>query len=398
MHKRTYLFICSMADFPYVDGVRLMMARRGIRAEVRVHNQGRREYSRIDGFDVVLWFLPRDPLSGHDESLLIDALSGALAVVPAHRHDLHAKLPLGHEPIIDIGRPDDLLASLILAGMPALPSWLSCRVSEQVTEPTGVAWWNSHLLVCDAGQEAVLHLGLDGRVGHVMPGLNEPHHIHLDRRILFVANTGESTVLRGTFRPKDGIGLIDDIGRQHGIEFNRPHGVWAASDILAVADTDNQRVMLGLRRGQAWTWTEHRPPEGFWFPCGVHLLGPHVWVTNSDIGAIDHTNLADPSGRWLRIQPGPDVLRDPNALARWQDLLFIADEVRQRLVVAKVNEETGALSGYTDVAEDWIGSPWGLSVNAGGHLAVSDRLHGVVWTVDVPRWMSEWSRLSGVET
>jgi hypothetical protein len=347
-------------------------------------------------FDVIVLFAQRDerasPTSWLPEGTRLENIA---LVVPKHlfANDSWTSSLQGCRFIVDDGRFDRLLLDVLFASMPPLPSWLDCRINADVTEPTGVAWWNSDLLVCDTARGAVLRLGLDGSTGFLLPGLSEPHHLHLDRRLLYVANTGDNRILSAEYRPNEGLASIRDASPAEvsGLTLNRPHGVAVSDRILAIADTNNHRILVGSLNGGDVTWSQPSDShvDAFNYPCGVTLVGSALWVTNSYIGAVDYFDLAAPKLGWARFQPGDEILVDPNAVAHWNGYMFIADEVRQSLVMARwTNDRQQGLFDFHDVARHWISSPFGLSVNVKGRLAIADRLRGVMWILDIPRYLS----------
>jgi len=89
---------------------------------------------------------------------------------------------------------DRMFEDVYRALLGPFPPWLDLRIRpSQLVRPTGVSWWNEDIYVADERFEHVVRIGPSDS-GVVLPGLFEPHHVHLDRRTLLVANKSSKQV------------------------------------------------------------------------------------------------------------------------------------------------------------------------------------------------------------
>jgi hypothetical protein len=287
---------------------------------------------------------------------------------------------------------DRLFEDIFRALMGPLPVWLDVRVRpSQVLRPTGVAWWNEDVYVADERYEHVVRIGpVDSQV--VLPGLFEPHHIHLDRRTLCVANKSADELLIAN--------LVDDMATDvRSISdcdgpLRRPHDVRCHHFALAVADTDNHRVLISNNTNSfdGASWKVLAPERPFRAPCGLHGDRAHLWVAdtfNHRIVGFDYdgVQVAD----YGSYGEGRDQFRYPVGLYSWQNYLFVADEESERLQVLRRGGADGTeLEPYlSSFAAPWVRQVFGLSVNRENRLAIGDRKQKCVWLIDLERAMAD---------
>jgi len=233
---------------------------------------------------------------------------------------------------------DGVFEALLFALIGPLPSWLDLRARPTlIAAPTGLSWWADDLLVADEHFGQVVRISADDTRAALV-GLHEPHHIHLDRHKLLVADQGSHRLLLGTL-DAGSVGdirtvLCDRPGFQH------PNGVHQAQGLTAVADTDHHRVLL--TEEDLWAPDRRKRPDwrsldaagGLRYPCGALVDSESVWVADTfhhRLVLFDHAGneLRDFSGYgW-----GPGRFAYPTSIARWRDLLFIADAEARRIQV-----------------------------------------------------------------
>jgi hypothetical protein len=233
-------------------------------------------------------------------------------------------------------------------------------------------------------------------------GLHEPHHVHLDRHKLLIADKGSHRIVLGDLE-SGAVGNIRSItSDEQG--FACPNGVHQAEGLMAVADTDQHRVLIteddywspGTRQNGGWRELEAR--GGFRHPCGTYVSGDFIWVADTfhhRLVAFDH------EGCELRELPGygwePGRFAYPVSVAAWHDLLLVADSEARRVQAFQVESAgphlvplSGKGLGEGELGRPWVANPFGLSVNHNGRLAVGDRLRRCVWLIDLHLLREGW--------
>lgn len=293
---------------------------------------------------------------------------------------------------------DRLFEEVYEALLGPFPAWLSLRVRPSVmARPTGVAWWTEDLFVADEGNQHVARIGpVDANI--VVPGLSDPHHVHIDRQTLIVANRSADEVLIASME-NNTVREMEVLVRAHG-SLRRPHALAHAHYVSALADTDNHRVMIGrgdLQHVQSSSyWKTITPKVGsFSGPCGVHVDAKRIWVAdtfNHRLLAFNHDGVET-----LRLGAYGRAAGEfgyPVGIVTWRDQLFVADEESERLQMFVLRQsEEGGLSAELvtgNVAASWMGQPFGLAINRENRIAVADRRHKCVWLIDVSH--QEFSR------
>lgn len=284
---------------------------------------------------------------------------------------------------------DRLFEEIYRALLGPLPAWLDLRMRpSQIHRPTGVAWWTEDVYVADEEYEHVVRIGLQNS-NVVLPGLTEPHHIHLDRRLLSVANKSADQVLMCDI--DDGMATnIRSYTEINGMPLRRPHDMKCAQYIMALADTDNQRVVISdASNMEKARWRELSPMLPFRAPCGVFISPSDIWVADT----FNHRFVRfDHGGNELQVfgsyGDGDYQFQFPVAIQRWKNYVFVSDEENERLQVFRcdVQEQNPKLLtfGYLGrLAPGVIQQPFGLSVNHENRLAVADRKQKCIWVVDL---------------
>lgn len=336
----------------------------------------------------------------------IDQLSrlGYPPLVIAHTDDERVG-SLAHQPeaLVQYGEGseyDNLFEDLMLALLGPLPSWLDVRVSPSLlTAPTGVSWWSDDLIVADE------HFGhvvlISARDAHpILVGLREPHHVHLDRHKLLIADKGSHRVMLGDLEGGALSNIRSISGDRKGLAC--PNGVHQAVGLVAVADTDHHRVLISddlwlpSRRQPRWKLAD--ATGGMRYPCGIYIGERYVWVADT----FHHRVLAfDHEGQQQREFPGygweAGRFAYPTSIAGWHDYLLVADSEARRIQVFQIDEDgpqlvplSGKGIGDGELGRPWVANPFGLSVNYNGRLAVGDRLRRCVWLIDLVQLNEGW--------
>ena len=288
--------------------------------------------------------------------------------------------------------PSKVFAELVEHLLGERPTWLGITVdASQLNAPSGVSWWQEDLYVCDEHQGQVIKVTAGG-IGTKVFGLDQPHHVHLDRDKILIANRGGHEVLLGELRG-DAVAITGSLRVLDGQPLQHPNGVAQGQGLTVVADTDGHRVLVGgadpIDRGPGVRFRPLRPDKPFGYPTGVCIDERYLWVADTHhhrVLAFDH------SGEHRLTIGGEGSAAGrfayPTGLARYGGLLLVADEGNGRVQAFRLghrggNPRAGVIPGFDRLLERWIGKPFALSVNAFGHLAVSDRRHGCVWRIDI---------------
>src|SRR6266568_422179 len=388
------LLLATARDVSNAQQLEGELKRRHFAVDLSTYGAG---YARGDRWDPhsthVVALIPR-PHTSTDGFQPPEATAHLVSEYPNHRVTIVAHVDDGlpqasfeqaYQVVWDSGRLSQLLSEVIRAITGPWPFWLEARfAAEDVIEPTGVAWWSNDLLIAATHRDHLIQLSDAGGVSLVLPGLSEPHPVTVDRRQIFVANVGENNIITAQIVHGQAAALREiDVGPlDPGLD--RPHSATRIGNLMAIADTDNNRVVMG-REQQPSSWLTldgAAPGQPFRFPCGLHFSVNQLWVTNRDVGLIDLFELSPRPRHLMRF--GDDCLVDPNALIRWRDFLIVADEQRRSLPVFRIQEHKGmihAVDSIGELAVPVLGSPFGLSINRGERLAVADRDLGCVWTI-----------------
>lgn len=272
------------------------------------------------------------------------------------------------------------------------PGWLDVRVAPSlVSAPTGVSWWSDDLFVADEDYGQVVRLGADpGEHGVVVSGLSQPHHIHLDRNKLLIANRGAHRLVVALVED----GSLKDITNLAGgaKDFTHPNGVHQGHGVTVVADTDNHAVHFTrddptLRKTVKPTWRTLKIDGGLRYPCGVHVHDSGIWIADTFnnrvvVVGLDGKEAKSFYGRgWAS-----GFFAQPVGIAIDHNRLFVVDAEPRRVQVFGMtidSEDAGPqLHGLGDrLGEPWIANPFGISVNQHGQMAISDRLRRCVWLI-----------------
>lgn len=268
------------------------------------------------------------------------------------------------------------------------PRWLDVRVRPSlISAPTGLSWWSDELLVADEHYGQVVLVSA-GATKVVVDGLSEPHHVHVDKSSLLVANRGDHSLIIACLEA----GSAKDIRAVGGLR--HPSGVHQSHGVTAIADTDNHRVVLTDRDPTAAAASRWRPASvrgGLRYPGAVDGNGLWIWVADTfhhRLVVLDHAGRQVRDFNGYGLEPGRFAY--PVGLASWRRRLFVADAEPQRIQAFGVDPGDRHLQpslyelGDGRLGHPWIGSPFALAVNRHGRLAVSDRLRRCVWLIDLP--------------
>lgn len=274
-----------------------------------------------------------------------------------------------------------------------MPSWIDVRIRpSQIYRPTGVSWWTEDVYVADERYEHVVRIG-PTESSVVVPGLCEPHHINLDRRSLTIANKAADEIIYCSIAD-DMATDVQALTSVNSLPLKRPHDAKCAHFAMAVADTDNHRVIFSPHTNsiRMAKWQVLEPSEPFRAPCGVFVDRKIIWVAdtfNHRIVAFDHVGGQIFSAG--SFGDGDLKFKYPVAIQIWNDFVFIADEQNECLHVYRqeLNPSAAPLLYLGKLAEGIIKQPFGLSVNRENRLAVGDRKQKCVWLVDLRSAMKD---------
>lgn len=264
------------------------------------------------------------------------------------------------------------------------PDWLElvCRPS-QMRSVVGAAWWNDEVLFSDEYYDHVIRIkGFESNV--IVSGLDEPYHISLDRRRLYISNLGSDEIISARIR-SGAAWDIHSIVRICDQPLRRPHGIYAGDGYLYVGDTDNHRLMelpqSDLKDAAGTVIAELQ------FPCAVYRSGEHLWATetlSSQLHCFRRIN-----NKWtpVRIElPENTDISIPVSLTGWRDMLLISNERSSRVDVYRVVNCDDAVrleSVLEGLGSPAVGSIVGMGVNRFGKLILGDRVRGCGWIVDI---------------
>ena len=264
-------------------------------------------------------------------------------------------------------------------------------VPSQMMQVTGVSWWkDEEIIVADEYFGHVLRIRKRHETTVLLVGLDEPYHLHLDRRILAVSDLGANEILTGRIV----LGALTDviaIPIAANERFKRPHGVYQGAGFSVIADTDNHRVLWKKPhiRNTEENWNEIKGK--FLFPHAVCADREQMWVADTANRRI--VRIRPLKGKLEEVEfPLRHLVRDasPVALCRADRYLLVSDDANGCVSVFKVPDRGRTLPLVArSLLSDYVASPLGLSVNRGRRLAVADRGRGVVWVSNLDALLTE---------
>jgi hypothetical protein len=278
-----------------------------------------------------------------------------------------------------------------------LPTWLDLRMRpSQIHRPTGVTWWTEDIFVADEKYEHVVRINTS-ESAVVVPGLSEPHHIHLDRRRLSIANKAADELLECDLSD-DMASDVHPLSSIASLALARPHDVKCAHYTYAIADTDNHRVAYATGANDLRTadFKILNPQVPFSAPCGTFVDANSIWVAdtfNHRLVEFDHDGIELQT--LGSFGTGPYRFKYPVAIEGWNEYFFVADEQNESLQVylRPDSEADPALKYVGQLAPGFIQQPFGLSVNRENRLAVGDRKQKCIWVVDLKPAVAELERV-----
>jgi hypothetical protein len=166
-----------------------------------------------------------------------------------------------------------------------MPAWLQlyCRPG-QLRTPTGASWWSDDILVADEYYGHLVRIkGSETSVA--LAGLDEPYHVHLDRRILLVTNLGGNEIIHAQLK-SGAVWNLDAVDTILHRKLKRPHGVFQGNDYSLIADTDNHRILWKrghfLDNSSPWNEVSSMRPS---FPAEfTEMMEGRGWSTPSITG------------------------------------------------------------------------------------------------------------------
>lgn len=270
-----------------------------------------------------------------------------------------------------------------------------------VQAPVGVTWWQQDLYVTDEYFGHVVRIEGD-QMGVVLPGLDEPQQLHLDRRKLLIANKGAHQVIRADVKQGGALTNLETIERIGRRDLLNPTSVSQGHRRTLIADTDNHRVLCtesDLWQDSKPRWTELAADAGLSYPCGVCCGPTGAWIADTFnqriIGAVGKGAHTVWQGESALERPYPVAI----AISAMGDTLIVSDETRKRVQFFRtgIDEADGgrrmpslrrihvldALAVPVGGAAVPLGTPCGLSVNRDNRLAFVDRERACVWILNL---------------
>lgn len=283
-----------------------------------------------------------------------------------------------------------------------VPDWLDMRIRpSQIFRPTGVTWWTEDVFVADERYEHVVRIGPNDSTV-ILPGLFEPHHIHLDRRTLFVANKSANEVL--TCQLTDDMATdVQSVTKALDIGLAKPHDVQSRHFRIAIADTDNQRILVANSSNSLSSpkWIAMQPSKPFSGPCGLYVEATGLWIADTFNHRLVHFNAeGNQDLEWGNRGTQQGEFSYPVGVHVYKHFLLVAEEENERVQVLRIErdeaENSLSLSSVGFLAENWIGQPFGISINRENRLAVADRKQKCVWIINLPEALEAGSGLSSL--
>jgi hypothetical protein len=288
----------------------------------------------------------------------------------------------------DFGHPDQGFELILNFVLYPLPAWaqLHCHPS-RMRRVTGATWWDEDALVADEYYGHVIRV-TRSQSSVILGGLDEPYHIHLDRRDLIISNLGANEVISGRLR-SGALWNIRSVRHAAGRSFRRPHGVFQGGGISLIADTDNNRVLrkTGHFHDRRSEWAVLHTPYRYAFPCAVSGGSAGVWIADTFGQRVCgiFSRRKDQCVEIVRDNKGK--LTFPVALCEWGKFLFVSTEKAKRLAIFCVERlENGCRTARpprTDLDLSFIGSPLGIAVNRSSKVLIADRDRGCCWVIDI---------------
>ncbi|MET8777774.1 hypothetical protein ABZV58_22450 [Nocardia sp. NPDC004654] len=171
------------------------------------------------------------------------------------------------------------------------------------------------------------------------------------------------------------------------VPLRKPHDVRCHRFMLAIADTDNHRVLIASGNDFSGArWSVAHPESPLNAPCGLHIDQQGIWVADT----FNHRLVAfDRGGRQIyslgEYGDGEYQFRYPVGVHSWYEYLFVSDEESESLKLFRRNGgESLALSVVSEkFGAPWVQQPFGLSVNRENKLAIGDRKQKCIWIIDL---------------
>lgn len=270
--------------------------------------------------------------------------------------------------------------------------------------PVGVGWWLHDLFVSDDHYGHVARI--DGpELNVVLPGLDDPQQLRVDRSKLLVANKGADQVVLADIKHGGMLTNVRPLALGDS-ELSQPTSVAQGYGRTLIADTDNHRVLftsVDVWRSEPATWAELPADPAIRFPCGVHVAAGRLWVADTYNARVlsydlDGRTPVDVPGELLQAEPGST----PHPVAVVTDVsgsvVMVADESHKQVHFVRIDmlregrSATPAYSALTPLAARAapaegpavkLGTPGGMSVNRDNQLALVDREHACVWILDL---------------
>lgn len=391
----------SSSDAPQVGAIRMELAKRGWDVHLAVFGSTPKVDLGPDSDSVVVSWLPKNPVEAAEFFDWVTKV-GSLSTRKVYLTSPNFRPPIltdpdGHTSIIHVNvfDEDQTFAEMFRALHAPWPSWLDLRVRPSLLQrPVGVGWWTDDLIVSCERYEHVVRIGVDS-TSVLLPGLSEPHHVTSDRRQLLVANKGADEIIIATLAD-DMATDISPIRTINGDRLAHPHAARQSNYRVAIADTDNNRVLLstGQLHSSTEDWYAVTPTKPFTGPCDVQIAGSHILVCdtfNHRIVVFDIHGVE--IGEFGQYGEADGEFKYPIAVYSWQNYVLVAEEEGKRLQVLQVTYANGGVQAQTVVsalASHAIRSPYGLSVNRANRLAVVDRDRICVWLVDLEEASRDW--------
>lgn len=276
------------------------------------------------------------------------------------------------------------------------PEWLEIhRLKGELANPTGIRGFSSGFFICDHTKGHLLKVE-DSSIVARLDGLNKPHHLEvLDDDKVLIANTHEHEIICTDWD-------LNVLWRRKSFaskKLRRPHGVRGhVPNEFFLLDSDNARLLhLRGNREVVNTWGPSDTADGspLQVPCGLTSNAQMLLVAdtyNHRICAFTHS--FEYLGSFGAYGNGRDQFAYPVGIDSWQEMVLIADEQNQRLQLWEVQltarRELRAHPVASNLFEQWLMSPFGISISAEGRCYIADRVGGQALSLQVKKLFARY--------
>lgn len=275
------------------------------------------------------------------------------------------------------------------------PHWLTEVRLPALDRPTGIAHHGHGVYVVDHLPGEVLLVRGGAEIRRVN-GLNQPHHIAVNNRLVVVCDTYNDQLVFYNHALERRF-VCEKLGNT---KLKLPHDVqWVSETDLLVANSEQRQVTRAqvdaAKRRVSVPRDRPRTVPIRWTPDCVNFEQPNAVTSRADhrivvadtFGARIHVFEEDftPLATFGQRALSGEGFAHPAGLACWGDWLVVADEHNQRLQLWSLNSAAGTIQPACIAPEvcPWIKAPFGLAFTSQGEeLWVTDRKGGTVYQID----------------